>query len=283
MHKLLYLDLSDNLITAIGLEFNLKGSHPIIIFSNNSLLTSNKNEPMIFNGEEDSTAQLRVHNTSILKIPQYKSTGMKHLVFHSLFSTWRTYGIRAILNITYVFGTQRLSLNMSNMSYLSEASFRQEEIRDLTMTTVELNMENDGFKILPNVSLLTELKTLRLANNKIEALEDERVLPESITNLDLRNNRISVIRVEFFKKLKKLTSLSLDNNLLKMLWVTLGSTILTHFSSANNFLQSAKIEFPIDSRGVTYVELLDLSSNDLKQLPVVTNIRKIGKSILIDS
>jgi hypothetical protein len=109
-----------------------------------------------------------------------------------------------------------------------------------------LQLSNNKLIFVPNLVKLTRLQTLRLENNQIESLLDpysnERLLPTSLIELNLQNNRLTMINAQSFGHLKN----------------------MKYFKLANNYISA--ISESMFTRLVKLVHL-DLSQNNIRHIP----------------
>lgn len=102
--------------------------------------------------------------------------------------------------------------------FLNKNKLHKMKTSDLSRALAELNqltilkLSNNNITELPNLSPLVNLKELFLSNNFIVNLNVNKLLPSSLTSLDLDNNLATQIDDKAFEKLIQLKVLKLNSN-----------------------------------------------------------------------
>jgi Leucine-rich repeat (LRR) protein len=107
-----------------------------------------------------------------------------------------------------------LDLSFNNLTYFDLALCENLKFLDLShnLNLHHLNLSNN----LHHLNLSNYLQILNLSNTNTQMILNLRFSPKSnLTEIDLSLNNLSNLRVDYFSNLKKLTSLSLSDNILE--------------------------------------------------------------------
>lgn len=103
-----------------------------------------------------------------------------------------------------------------NHNRLSQIDTRQlSKVLSALYNLKTLILRHNELTALPDLSALVRLEEVNLANNQLESLSSEdgaRLLPASISDLNLENNRLKHIDASTFAGLDNLKYLNLENN-----------------------------------------------------------------------
>lgn len=169
------------------------------------------------------------------------------------------------------------SLNVLGLSY--------NDVRDIPMgflspvpalRLLEFHHNRVGDKIWIELSKLPLLTTLRLDYTNIEDLGDWSLALTNLIKLNLSGNGISNLSPYIFSKLslKNLVRLDLSKNELLMIddYVFADLNSLTHLDLRENFIEYIS---PASFLYLESLEIVNLSYNNLKQLPDMSDIRQL--------
>ena len=169
-------------------------------------------------------------------------------------------------------GLKRLILLEKNLNTIEEDSFQplRNELTELHLFDLNFQDNNQINQFLLNQDLLKLkiLKNLKLVNMKLKEFKLEWLpLIRNISYLALNSNQIERFDAGFFKSLPNLISLELSNNSI---------TDLTSLLMALEPIRSSLKELKLDENSIRNIyrfpsfhnlELLDLSHNQLKEIP----------------
>jgi Leucine-rich repeat (LRR) protein len=161
----------------------------------------------------------------------------------------------------------KLGRNKIGLGSAQDFSNALNNLKNLTV----LALVHNEIRVLPDLSKMTSLNDLSLSSNFISSLTDditkESLLPSSLIELNLNENRLSHLTESSFANLKNLKYLSLESNLINSIseLAFSSSFLLTSISLSKNYLNHipGKAFFMLNN-----LQRLDLSSQNqiLKQI-----------------
>ncbi|XP_040202784.1 SLIT and NTRK-like protein 1 isoform X2 [Rana temporaria] len=204
--------------------------------SSSCITEGNKSKGM----KETSCVRLALTSIPIKKIPQ--DTGILTLSFNNL---------KAISTSTFKGMKRLVELDLSHNAL---TSFKV----DLPIMLQELNLDNNSFKSIPDLSQLSSLTRLVLSNNHISTIPDSAFKGlNNLKVLELQKNTINSLSDKVFHDLKSLDLLDLSNNQLRELpnHLILNLVHLTNFYLAGNVLTNIPDDFFDGLNSLAYVYL----------------------------
>ncbi|CAF1089494.1 unnamed protein product [Brachionus calyciflorus] len=146
----------------------------------------------------------------------------------------------------------------------------------LNLSFDSIRIKQTTLKTLVNISELYNLKILEISNSELIELENDDLLPDSLEQLIFKNNKIFIIKQNFFEKFTKLSLIDLRFNEL---------TYLNNFVFNSNFLKLIDLKknklnfvgFNFQNEFTDKEFLIDLSENDLVRL-----FRILGKLKIVN-
>lgn len=136
----------------------------------------------------------------------------------------------------------QLKLNHNRLSEIDSSQLSQ--VLSVLVNLKTLILRHNQLALLPDLTGLARLEEINLANNQLESLSSDgnRLLPSSISDLNLENNRLKHIKADTFAGLSNLKYLNLESN------------------------QISEID-PQAFSHLTRLSTLNLGKNNLKQIP----------------
>lgn len=153
-----------------------------------------------------------------------------------------------------------LGRNKLGSKSIPNLSLALNKLKNLTVLTLIHN----EIAVLPNLSKMIGLKDLSLSTNFIESLIDETtkesLLPSSLIELNLNENRINHLTENSFANLKSLKYLSLESNLINSISddAFSQSILLSSINLCKNYLNQIPKSFYM----LSHLQRLDLSSQN---------------------
>lgn len=175
------------------------------------------------------------------------------------------------LNEMYITNNEISDISLlENLNKLTVLNLTNNKVSDLSpinsSTTLKyLLLSNNNIKDISPLANLNSLISVQLSNNNIEDFSPLSSL-KSISELNLAYNEIK--KIPSLKNMTSLKKLYLNNNLIKDISPICDMMNLSLLYLANNQITS----LPDSIRGLTNLEILDLSNNNLsRKLPVALN------------
>lgn len=285
LNRLSYLLLADNNLRTLSLEFNLQ-LVPLtqISLDRNPQLARIHN--MEFNGKRSVRLFVSLLDTSLATMPTFKSIDPALATFTvSYKSPTDEKVIRKTIEFNHLGETNAsVLIDLTRSSGLNEENFNPSDVQHTYEAATRLVLDNQEFQRLPNFSPLS-LRSLSMRFNRIERLDDPKLLPEHVRELDFSHNRINSVSVGFFANFPILESISLEHNHLKKLVLKFNPPdehnpiSLSSLELANNQLEDVKLDLEGNGRAVALLDLIDLSSNNLEKFPAISGRNIIGNFI----
>ncbi|XP_023682262.2 toll-like receptor 7 [Paramormyrops kingsleyae] len=177
---------------------------------------------------------------------------------------------------TYLTNLQYLDFSYNRLDLLYSTAFQ--ELKNLAILDISYNnhyFDSEGLTHMLNFTgHLSKLKILLMNHNKISTSTNTEMESNSIERLEFKGNRLDMLwrdgdtrYVNYFKKLKKLTSLDISQNNLNFIPPLVFQGLpksLSQFYLKNNKLNTFKWEM---LKLLNRLKVLDLSGNLLEDVP----------------